>query len=430
MVNCDNLVLSINDELIVARLEPLTDYQKKVLSYLYTPIIGSIGSNLYLSLFSFVEKEALESPTISHKNLFSRLFIEDIKEFLNTRHKLEALGLLEVYVKIDDNKVTYIYQLKGVADPYDFLTDPILEECLRNSVGNAEFDEIVAELLVHRYDIGTFKNITHQFDEVYKVTKKNSPSKYQNYWISSKNNGVHLGSAHFDYECLLILVEALDLLDSKILRSIEFYDKINRLSFMYGLNAEEMRDAIKNSVTPDRTIDYEVLNINVKYQYDQKNQMIKIKPVTIKTNTSDKLISALENTPPKDIVENKYGTRLTSGEVEMFEKLRETTNLPLGVLNVLIIYVISSKEGEIPSYNYFVKIANSWIRGGILTTQMALDKISGNNKKTTSYKPKPVKATASWYDEYLEKEKEKLAKPKEESSESLEDLEAFFKGKK
>lgn len=429
MGNCDNLVLSINDELIVARLEPLTDYQKKVLSYLYTPIIGSIGTNLYLSLFSFVEKEALESPTILHKNLFSRLFIEDIKEFLNTRHKLEALGLLEVYVKIDDNKVTYIYQLKGVADPYDFLTDPILEECLRNSVGNVEFDQIVAELLVHRYDIGTFKNITHQFDDVYEVTKKDSPSKYQNYWVSSKNNGVHLSSAHFDYECLLILVEALDLLDSKILRSIEFYDKVNRLSFMYGLNAEEMRDAIRSSVTPSRTLDYEVLNINVKYQYDQKNQMIKIKPVTIKTNTNDKLIVALENTPPKDIVENKYGTRLTSGEVEMFEKLRETTNLPLGVLNVLIIYVISSKDGEIPSYNYFIKIANSWIRGGILTTQMALDKISGNNKKSTTYKQKPVKKTASWYDEYLEKEKEKLAQSKEEE-ESLEDLEAFFKSKK
>lgn len=429
MINCDNLVLSINDELIVTRLEPLTDYQRKVLSYLYTPIIGSVGTNLYLSLFNFVEKDSFESTPLLHRNLFTRLFIEDVKEFLNVRAKLEALGLLAVYVKIDDNKVTYIYQLKEVADPYDFLTDPILEELLRNCVGNKEFDEIVSELLVHRYDIGTFKNITHQFDEVYEVTKKRSPSKYQNYWVSSKNNGINLKNAHFDYECLLILVEALDLLDIEIIRSIEFYDSVNRLSFMYGLNAEEMCNAIKNSVTPNRMIDYEVLNINVKYQYDQKNQMIKIKPVTIKTNTNDKLIIVLENTPPKDIVENKYGTRLTSGEIEMFEKLRETTNLPLGVLNVLIIYVISSKDGEIPSYNYFLKIANSWVRGGILTTSMALDKISGNNKNTPSYKQKPVKKTASWYDEYLEKEKAKLANAKEEE-ESLEDLEAFFKGKK
>ncbi|MBQ8293542.1 MAG: DnaD domain protein [Bacilli bacterium] len=429
MVSKDDLVLSINDELIIALCEPLSDYRKKVLSYLYAPIVGTLGVNLYLSLFSFVDKGEFESSVIAHKTILSRLFIEDIKEFLNTRHKLEALGLLEVYVRMDNDKVTYIYQLKEVADPYDFLTDPVLEECLRGSVGNTEFDKIVSELLVHRYDIGTFKNITRKFDDVYEVTKKESTSKYQNYWVSAKNQGINLGKAHFDYECLLILVEALDLLDNETLRSVKFYDVVNKLSFMYGLSVEEMCEAIKNSVTPDRTLDYEVLNINVKYQYDSKHQMIKIKPVTIKTNTNDLLIIALENTPPKDIVENKYGTKLTSSEIEMFEKLRTTTNLPLGVLNVLIIYVISSKDGEIPSYNYFIKIANSWIRGGIMTTSMALDKISGNSPKQTRYKQPQAKKTASWYDEYLEKEKEKLARPKEES-ESLEDLEAFFKVKK
>lgn len=425
----DKLILSINDELIISRLEPLTDYAKKVLSYLYAPIIGTVGTNLYISLYNFVEKEAMESEVILHRSLFSRLFIEDVAEFLNIRKKLEALGLLEIYLKIEEQKVTYIYQLKNVADPYDFLTNPILEELLKEHVGNSEFDKIVSELIVHRYDIGMFENITHHFDEVYEVNKKTTDSKYQNYWVSSQNKGVSLKSAHFDYECLSILIESMDILDTKILRSLAFYDAVNRLSFMYGLTVEEMKDAVVSSVMPDGTIDYDVLNINVKYQYDGKNQKIKIKPVNIKTSTTDKLIVALENTPPKDIVENKYGTKLTSGEIEMFEKLRESTNLSLGVLNVLIIYVISSKDGEIPSYNYFLKIANSWIRGGILTTQMALDKITGNTKQPTTSKAKPTKKTASWYDEYLEKEKEKLARPKEET-ESLEDLEAFFKNQK
>ncbi len=426
----EELVLSINDELIISRLEPLTDYNKKVLSSLYAPIIGTLGTNLYVSLHNFVDKEEIESELVLHKTLFSRLFIEDVNEFLNTRKKLEALGLLEVYIKTESDKVIYIYQLKKVADPYDFLTNPVLEELLKNNISNAEFDEIVSELLIHRYDIGNFENITHSFDEVFTVIKKEETSKYQNYWVSSKNKGVTLKSSYFDYECLLILLEALDLIDIKILRSLEFYNMVNRLSFMYGLTVEEMKNALTASVTPNKVIDYEVLNINVKYQYDKRNQKIKITPVKIQTNTTDKLIIVLENTPPKDIVENKYGTSLTSGEIEMFELLRNTTNLPLGVLNVLIIYVIDSKNGEIPSYNYFLKIANSWIRGGILTTQMALDKITGNTKQSTNNKAKPTKKTASWYDEYLEKEKEKLTRPKEESNETLEDLEAFFKNKK
>jgi uncharacterized phage protein (TIGR02220 family)/predicted phage replisome organizer len=51
--------------------------------------------------------------------------------------------------------------------------------------------------------------------------------------------------------------------------------------------------------------------------------------------------------------------------------------------------------------------------------------------KFESYLNQPSTAhkVASWYDEYLEKEKEKLARPKEVSSESLEDLEAFFGNK-
>ncbi len=424
------LVLSINDELIISRLEPLSDYAKKVLSSLYSPIIGTLGTNLYVSLHNFVEKEEMESDVILHKVLFSRLFIDDVNEFLNIRKKLEALGLLEVYIKTESDKVIYIYQLKNIADPYDFLTNPLLEEMLKNSISSKEFDEIVSELLIHRYDIGNFENITHSFDEVFTVIKKEETSKYQNYWVSSKNKGINLKSTYFDYECLLILLEAIDLIDLKVLRSLDFYNTVNRLSFMYGLTVEEMKDAITSSVTPNGMIDYDVLNINVKYQYDSKNQKIKIKPIKIQTSTSDKLIIALENTPPKDIVENKYGTKLTSSEIEMFEMLRNTTSLSLGVLNVLIIYVIDSKNGEIPSYNYFLKIANSWIRGGILTTQMALDKITGNTKPSTTIKNKPTKKTASWYDEYLEKEKEKLGKPKEESSESLEDLEAFFKKQK
>lgn len=427
MGSSKEFILSINDGLIISTREPLTDYRKKILSDLYAPIIGTVSTNLYISLFNFVEKGEIESPVITHKTLFSRLFINEVDEFLKARHLLEALGILEVYLKEDQNELIYIYQLKEVADPYDFLTDPILEELLKNNLGSIEFNRVVSELLVHRYDLEDCRNITRSFDEEFQVSKAVSESKYKNYWVSSKNKGISLKENYFDYEYLLILLESLDLLDRTVIKSVEFYEKVNRLSFMYGLNVEEMSEAIKSSINPKGELNYDVLNINVKYQYDQKNQIIKIRPVTVKTNSNDRLINVLENTPPKDIVENKYGTALTSSEVEMFERLLATTNLPLGVLNVLIIYVISSKNGEIPSYNYFLKIANTWIRGGIKTTEMALDKINGNISKNTHNRQRPVKQTASWYNEYLEEEKKKMAVQNEEPEESLEELDEFFK---
>ena len=48
------------------------------------------------------------------------------------------------------------------------------------------------------------------------VLKKEENSKYQNYWVSSKNKGINLKSTYFDYECLLILLEAIDLIDFKV----------------------------------------------------------------------------------------------------------------------------------------------------------------------------------------------------------------------
>ena len=51
-------------------------------------------------------------------------------------------------------------------------------------------------------------------------------------------------------------------LDKSIVKSVEFYDKVNRLSFMYGLNVEEMLEAIKCSIDQNGDLNYEVLNIS------------------------------------------------------------------------------------------------------------------------------------------------------------------------
>ena len=56
----------------------------------------------------------------------------------------------------------------------------------------------------------------------------------------------------------------------------------------------------------------------------------------------------------------------------MFEKLLSTTNLPLGVLNVLIIYVISSKNGEIKSLQSMSLYSNNL--GMCIATEFIDDK--------------------------------------------------------
>ena len=86
-------------------------------------------------------------------------------------------------------------------------------------------------------------------------------------------------------------------------------------------------------------------------------------------------------------------------------------------------------NGEIPSYNYFLKVINTWKRAGITTTEEALNHINGvseNKTKGYSQKNKNIKAKPDWYKK--EEEGKKESKGKEEELEN--DILDFFKPKK
>ena len=127
---------------------------------------------------------------------------------------------------------------------------------------------------------------------------------------------------------------------------------------------------------------------------------------------------------------NSYSLALTTescGEIEMFEALRNATNLPLGVLNVLIIYVIDSKNGEIPSYNYFLKVINTWKRAQIKSTKDAIDYISGKQKQKSTKSYKPQKEVPTWYNEYVEEQEQKKKTNDNKQLSDLDELKEFFK---
>ena len=120
---------------------------------------------------------------------------------------------------------------------------------------------------------------------------------------------------------------------------------------------------------------------------------------------SSKLINALNTITPNDLVKHKYQTELTSSEISMFDKLLKETNITVGVLNVCILYVLSEKNGEIPSFNYFLKVINTWIRAGINDTASALAYINNTEpKKQKPTRSKTVKQLPKWYTKQDEKQ--------------------------
>lgn len=422
-------------DFIVMLEEPLSEYKRKVLTYLYLPIIKEKATMLYTTLCTYVERGLQESSRNRHKQLLTLLGFVDDNEFINATSKLEAIGLLDTYIKESTN--TIVYNLKHVMYPEQFFKDPFMSQILKSFIGIDEYEHVVCDFLIRSIDLSSFEKINSTFDEVYVIETDNISSDMLNttvLYLNNDDNGVKINNDNFDVKVFQVLISSLDILDEEILVDREFLEIIKKYSFFYQLTTEEMKDAVVASVTSDKKINMETLNYQVRRIYDNKAKQVTIKPKTTTVKTSSKLIQFLESNSPSVVVKTKYKTPLTSAEIHMFDTLLMNTGITLGVLNVLIIYVMENKNGEIPSYNYFLTIINRWKRAGIVTTEDALAYLNGTHPSQTS-KPrttkKKEKAKPEWYDEYTKDEVKKEEKEKEpENPESLDDLNEFFKPKK
>jgi replication initiation and membrane attachment protein len=414
-----------SDTFVVVTSEPLSEYKRKIFDDFYSPIVGVMASSLYNSFFTVLEFGKTESNPIKHEILCKKLKLTE-EAFLEARRSLEAIGLLDTYVKSTPYEVQYLYVVKNVLTPYQFLTNSMYSNLLNVALGEEGYMNIIGEYMVHRYNVVEFENITSSFDEVFEVGYYKSND--ESWWINDTPQNITIKAKHFDYDYFLVLVGASNIVSDEVLRSSELYHEINQLAFVFMLTAEELKEVVLSS-SNGQTVDFDMLRHYARRAYEDKNKGIAIKhKKNVIVSTNDKLVTALETLSPAEIIKNKYGTAPTGSEIEMFNRLLNETGVSVGVLNALILYVLSNKNGEIPSYNYFLKILNTWIRQNVKTTLDALE-IINNPPKTKARSSKNVKETASWYEEYQKQVDESLKNEQSANKKqaSMEELESFFK---
>lgn len=192
-----------------------------------------------------------------------------------------------------------------------------------------------------------------------------------------------------------------------------------------------MKDVVVLSCDENREVEYSEVAKNAKLIYNQKGKKLGVIPKTAvkkTTKTNNKLINFLEMASPNEFVKQKTGTVLTGSEIEMFDQLLRDTNINIGVLNVLIGYVLEELKGQIPGYNYFLKIINTWKRAKVNSTLDAIDYINHVNRPKKHTQVKPEKSVPDWYEGYLDDVKKKNQSTKAASilSPELEELNDFF----
>lgn len=414
---------NLSDNYSVMIEKPLCDYDRKTIMNLYLPIVGKKTIDLLQSLYDSVLINEHESLVYSLEKIIkkSELSLDKVVDSLN---KLEAIGLLKTYY-LDK---MYVFYLNKIITPSEFFKDEALSQALISVITKEEYEKLVLEFLIRRIDITKFDNISKRFDEVFEIEEEINHFSVDALVVDS-SEGIRIKNNNFNYRHFKMFVSTLNILSEEKLDDYELESFVNRYSFLYKLTEEEMKDALVVSLNTNTSIDYDLFVKNIKKIYNNKNKKNQKVVPKKEINTNDSKAKLLESITPQDIVVNKYNMPMVASEIATMDELLKTTGISVGFLNVVLLYVLEKRNGEIPTYNYFNKIIQTWKRAGVKTAEDALNYLDSlNNPKPKGYnKQKVTKEVPNWYNDYKEETKKELDQKIVTKEENIEDLEQFFK---
>lgn len=390
------------------------DYRS--LTLLYLPLMGLDSYTTYATLMALDYDEVYP-----FKKILDLLHFTNINLLNKAIDKLEGLGLVQSFYSETKG---YLYELYPPLSFASFFDNELLSGLLETQIGEVEFKKLAIKQKTR--NIG-YKNISKKFNEVYKTSERSVFSPLKNI----VKNELSLDNNEFNYSLFKVLFDS-SILSEDVLNDPEFKKRIERISFLYKLTEEDMRNVIIKTIDVDKNLEYASISKNAKFMFQEKYQASSPRieslvedqfiPSSIDDSWRD-FINMLESQSIIDILQGLSGIKPSASEITMFEKLQSNTKFPTSVINLMILYVNKEKGGELPSYNYFEKIANTWARANVKNAYDALkllneDKVIEKPNKST--KAKKEKLLPDWYSEYTETLKAKTNTSKEPEVEKSE----------
>ena len=394
------------DSFVVINKTILSDQDRKIISMLYQPIIGSEATILFFSLWSYLDKLELMSTEYTHHHLMTNMRMR-LDEIIEAREKLEAIGLLRTYIK-KDNINSYIYELYSPVEPIEFFNNPILNVSLYNNVGKSDYEDLKQYFKIPKLNLKDYEEISCSFSDVFESTNINNIDGSEDLRKVTSNKLSIVSKIDIDNMVSLIPDEMFNI------RTLtkDTKDLIYKLSFIYNLDDEQMSELIRNSINDKKAIDKKELRINCRnyYQFENSGKLPSIiyrnqpeylrKPIG-DTSKRAKMIYQFETTSPYDFLVNKHGgNRPTKNEYEILEYLLIDMNLKPGVVNVLLDYILKTNNNKLVK-KYVELISEQWSRAKLETVEDAMEFAEKEHKKTTK-NTKMVEEKPDWMNKKIE----------------------------
>ncbi len=382
------------DHYSVASNGLIHEYDRKVITFLYQPLIGPVCLSLYLTLWAELEENRLWSGSSSHHGLMAMTGM-NLKDIYHARLRLEGMGLLKTHVKNGDDGRFFIYELQPPLTPEQFFLDGMLNIYLYRKIGKNQFNRLkrfFSDKAVSNLD--EYEEITKAFQDVFSSVSPDALQSHQDdmgdllpleeeTFIGKKEAApLKIDPASFDFD----LLEG-GLKESLVPRSAftpQVRESISKLAFLYGINAVQMKNIVISSLTADSRIDIEEMRKAARdwYQFEHQDQLPALLDRTQRPKVSaaaeeplsdeDKLIAYFETVSPRQLLYDvSDGAAPAASELQMVEEIMFKQKLQPGVANVLVHYVMLRTDMKLTK-GFIEKIASHWSRKKVRTVKEAM----------------------------------------------------------
>ncbi|WP_307341249.1 replication initiation and membrane attachment family protein [Metabacillus malikii] len=414
------------DRYIVKSSSILQDLDRKILTLLYQPLIGSKGFSLYMTLWGELEQNRLWGVDSTHHSLMTTMQ-SNLREIYQERLKLEGLGLLKSYMKETDEIKSYLYELQAPLRPDEFFQDGVLNIYLYNRVGKTKYLQLKEFFSDEKID-KDMKDITRSFNDIFdsnqsanmiaKINKETlndlTLSTEREFMQTEKRASIEIADDVFNFDLFFSGLSESIIPTRAITASVK--EVIKKLSYLYGIDAVEMKNVLMNSINQYDEIDIEQLRKSARdwYQFKYGDELPalldKVQPLPLRTvdetktrTQEEEMIYQLETISPRQFLTDVSGGLNPSvGDLQIIEEVMLQQKLQPGVVNVLIYYVMLKTDMKLTKA-YVQKIASHWVRKQITTVRAAMELAKNEhrqyqqwaeektNKKQTNYKKKPIR---------------------------------------
>ncbi|WP_042354829.1 replication initiation and membrane attachment family protein [Bacillus rubiinfantis] len=436
----------------------LHEYDRKVLTLLYQPLIGSTCYSLYMTLWSEMEENRLWAESSTHHLLMNILGL-NLKQIYEARLKLEGIGLLKTYVNTQDEERSFIYELLPPLNPDQFFSDGLLNIYLYQKIGKTHFARLKRFFSDKKMATEAYQEVTKPFHDVFASASPKSieyvqglsnemePGEEHRYIGRTEANPLQMAHTTFDFD--LLMAGLSESLVPKKALTAKVKNAISNLAFLYNIDVIEMKNFILGAINEHDEINIDDLRKGARdwYQfvhYDQLPSLInRTQPavyqvqLTEPQTAEEKLIRSYETTPPLEVFKQMSGgVEPSEANLKVLEEVMIKYKLPPGVVNVLIDVVMRKSDMQF-SRALVDSIASHWARKQVKTVKEAMElakkvesKTSSQERKTKKQKPVRTEMIPEWFTEKdgQEKSVEKVSDDIETKRRAMEEkLKAFRK---